>query len=137
MKNNLSSKILICALFLIVLVISLLIGFNWEVTATYENAKTIWLISKIVVSVILVLQMVLVILPKSRFSTSLPTTITVGLLQLAPMIARIHFKNSAAIILLLVILFLFVLLYGVRFLSNKKMLEDEDRAKHSSNYQGE
>ena len=24
-----------------------------------------------------------------------------------------------------------------RFLSNKKMLEDEDRAKHSSNYQGE
>ena len=97
MKNNLSSKILICALFLIVLVISLLIGFNWKVTATYENAKTIWLISKIVVSVILVLQMVLVILPKSRFSTSLPTTITVGLLQLAPMIARIHFKNSAAI----------------------------------------
>ena len=47
------------------------------------------------------------------------------------------YNNAAAIILLLVVLFLFVLLYGVRFLSNKKMLEDEDRAKHSSNYQGE
>lgn len=137
MKKDFGSKIFIGLLFVIVLAISLVSGFLIKVTATYENAYTMWLVGKIVVSIFLVLQMVIVLLPKASFSTSLPTTITVLVFQFVPLIARINFKSSTPVIIIyLVMLLLFVLFYGVRTLSNRKFLEDQNRAKHSSNYQG-
>lgn len=137
MKNNATFKIWLEMLFLIVLTISMVIGFSWNFTATYANAKTLWLILKIVVSLFFVLQMILIILPNSRFSTALPTTITVFILQFLPMVARIRFSSATwPIVLSLLGLLLFVFFYGMRTLSNQKFLEDQDKAKHSSNYQG-
>ena len=139
MKNDGKTKLFVGAILGILLVISALIGLVlWPIhNELYPDMKTLYLVSKITVLVILAVHIIFCLLPKAKFATKIVQTAFVLILQLVPLIVRIDFKSTTApIIILLFILLFFVLFYFGQGLSAKKFNEDEDRAGHSSNYQG-
>ncbi len=139
MKKDATTKLFIGVVLGILLIISGLIGtVLWPIESeAYEGMKTLHLVTKIIVLIAFVGHIVYCLLPNARFSTQIVSTGIVLIFQLAPLITRIHWHNATApMIILLFVLFVFVFCYFGQRLAAKKFTEDEQKAKHSSNYRG-
>ena len=137
MKKDMTTKLFVGVVLGILLVISGLIGtVLWSIKSeAYEGMKTLHLVIKIVVLLAFLGHIVCCLLPNARFSTQIVQTVLILIFQLAPLVARIHWKTSTfPIIILLFVFAVFVILYFGQRLAAKKFNADEDRAKHSSNY---
>lgn len=138
-KNEMKYKILVTMVFLFIIILSLSFGFF--VAKDRTNGNVAYWVFKIIAILLLVIQGTIVWVKNASFSKIFPNSIVALIAQFLPILMRIGWygedKNVPVGLIYFnaIILFIMIALSILYSISHSQFKQQEDKAKHSSNYQ--